>query len=250
MKPAFTTTITAAIFVCILAAGLASAQNPRVVQNTRDTMKAVSSPAPAASNQAVGVHPSAPAAAGATHAPANSSRIAAPAPVKSAHRTKRVPAIVLGNNAPPEPAAALPENNLPAAIPVAGHGAPESGAGENAQNEQPIVPDSKYAANGRRDPFLSPVVSQQGGSGCSTGKKCLDIGTISLRGVVRAESGFIAVVSNGMNKAYFLRENDPVFNGYVVKITGDSIVFQETLQDRLGKSFTREVVKKITAPAV
>jgi hypothetical protein len=40
-----------------------------------------------------------------------------------------------------------------------------------------------------------------------------------------------------MNKAYFLRENDPVFNGYVMKITGDSIVFQETLQDRLGKTF-------------
>jgi hypothetical protein len=71
-----------------------------------------------------------------------------------------------------------------------------------------------------------------------------------LRGVVHSENGFIAVVSNGLNKAYFLRENDPVFNGYVVKITGDSIVFQETLQDRLGKTFTREVVKKITTPAV
>jgi hypothetical protein len=53
-----------------------------------------------------------------------------------------------------------------------------------------------------------------------------------------------------MNKAYFLRENDPVFNGYVVKITGDSIVFKETLQDKLGKSFTREVIKKISTPAV
>ena len=80
------------------------------------------------------------------------------------------------------------------------------------------------------------MVSHAGGSGCSTGKKCLEIGAINLRGVVHAESGFIAVVSNGLNKAYFLRENDPVFNGYVVKITGDSIVFQETLQDRLGKT--------------
>lgn len=53
-----------------------------------------------------------------------------------------------------------------------------------------------------------------------------------------------------MNKAYFLRENDPVFNGYVVKITGDSVVFQETVQDKLGKSFTREVVKRISTPAV
>ena len=60
----------------------------------------------------------------------------------------------------------------------------------------------------------------------------------------------IAVVTNTLNKAYFLRENDPVFNGYVVKITGDSVVFQETVQDKLGKSFTREVVKRIFTPAV
>ena len=103
---------------------------------------------------------------------------------------------------------------------------------------------------GKRDPFFSPVVQQLGGSGCSTGKKCLEIGQINVRGVVKADSGFIAVVTNSLNKAYFLHENDPVFNGYVVRITGDSVVFQETMQDKLGKSFTREVVKKITTPAV
>jgi hypothetical protein len=116
----------------------------------------------------------------------------------------------------------------------------------NAENK----PEKKYALTGKRDPFLSPVVSQSGGSGCSTGKKCLDIGQINLRGVVRADAGMIAVVTNSLNKAYFLRENDPVFNGYVVKITGDSIIFKETVQDKLGKSFTRDVTKKIFTPAV
>jgi Tfp pilus assembly protein PilP len=110
--------------------------------------------------------------------------------------------------------------------------------------------DKKWAMNGKRDPFFSPVVQQPAGSGCSTGKKCLEIGQINVRGVVKSDNGFIAVVTNNLNKAYFLRENDPVFNGYVVKITGDSVVFQETVQDKLGKSFTREVVKKITTPAV
>jgi Tfp pilus assembly protein PilP len=119
--------------------------------------------------------------------------------------------------------------------------------GDNAK--QPKPEDKKWAMNGKRDPFFSPVV-QQGGSGCSTGKKCLEIGNINLRGVVKSDSGFIAVVTNNLNKAYFLRENDPVFNGYVVKITGDSVVFQETVQDKLGKPFTREVVKRIFTPAV
>ena len=110
--------------------------------------------------------------------------------------------------------------------------------------------DKKWSMAGKRDPFISPVVNHSGGSGCSTGKKCLEIGAINLRGVVHSDAGFIAVVTNSLNKAYFLRENDPVFDGYVVKITGDSIVFKETVQDRLGKTFTREVVKKISTPAV
>jgi hypothetical protein len=109
--------------------------------------------------------------------------------------------------------------------------------------------DKKWAMSGKRDPFFSPVI-QQSGSGCSTGKKCLEIGAINLRGVVKSDNGFIAVVTNSIGKAYFLRENDPVFNGFVVKITGDSVVFEETIEDKLGKPFTREVVKRIFTPAV
>ena len=124
--------------------------------------------------------------------------------------------------------------------------APEAAKAEPAKPKQE---DKKWAMNGKRDPFFSPVV-QQNGSGCSTGKKCLEIGNINLRGVVKSDNGFIAVVTNNLNKAYFLRENDPVFNGYVVRITGDSVVFQETIQDKLGKPFTREVVKRIFTPAV
>jgi Tfp pilus assembly protein PilP len=130
---------------------------------------------------------------------------------------------------------------------VASMSAPEVPAKSAAKEPKPE--DKKWSMSGKRDPFFSPVV-QQGGSGCSTGKKCLEIGAINLRGVVKSDTGFIAVVTNNMNKAYFLRENDPVFNGYVVKITGDSVVFQETVQDKLGKSFTREVVKRIFTPAV
>ena len=104
--------------------------------------------------------------------------------------------------------------------------------------------------SGRRDPFISPVMNRSMvGSGCSTGKRCLAIDQINLKGVVKSDTGMIAVVVNSVNKAYFLRENDPVFNGYVVKITGDSIIFKETVQDRLGKPSIREVTKKITTSA-
>lgn len=115
----------------------------------------------------------------------------------------------------------------------------------------PKPEDKKWAMSGKRDPFFSPIVQQApGGSGCSTGKKCLEIGQINVRGIVKSEAGFIAVVTNSLNKAYFLHENDPVFNGYVLRITGDSVVFQETFQDKLGKPLTREVTKRVVAPAV
>jgi hypothetical protein len=267
MKPTVT------ILVCVMAAGLASAQSPSIIQNTRATMSGVNNNATAASNEALGIHQKAPAAAKATHAAAkpsgvvvvvsvkpSSSAKAASAKaagtssvgVKSGGAAKRVGVVAAKHSAHAKATAAAPtpKSNPPAQAAAAGNGAAGAGEGETETSDAKPAPDSKYNANGRRDPFLSPVVSHAGGSGCSTGKKCLEIGTINLRGVVHADSGFIAVVSNGMNKAYFLRENDPVFNGYVMKITGDSIVFQETLQDRLGKTFTREVVKKITTPAV
>ncbi|MBZ5616303.1 MAG: hypothetical protein LAO23_20020 [Acidobacteriia bacterium] len=271
MKPAIT--ITTTILVSVLAAGLASAQSPSVIQTTRDKMNTGSGKATAASNAALGIRQ--PAAAGNVKpAAAKSNRVAVAPPNASAASAnhapaaKQVPAVAAKPNPQPKPAVAAskagvskgkapkvnaakgkgPKGNPPAVAVAPGKGASEKG--QSAASEAQVTPTSKNSANGRRDPFISPVVSHMGGSGCSTGKKCLEIGAINLRGVVHAESGFIAVVSNSMNKAYFLRENDPVFNGYVVKITGDSIVFQETVQDRLGKTFTREVVKKITTPAV
>ena len=228
--------------------GLGWAQNPTIIQNTRNTMNAVRDNEAAASNAALGsMNTSAPAAT--ASAPANAS---AAAPVSTQTSMKPRPAKVsktahigsLHKGPPSKPPLVEPKTTAP----IPGTAASSAGAGQ--ESEDPTASAKMYNPNNRRDPFLSPVVSRAGSSGCSTGKKCLEIGTISLHGVVRSDNGFIAVVSNGQNKAYFLRENDPVFNGYVVKITDDSIVFQETLQDRLGKSFTREVVKKITAPAV
>jgi hypothetical protein len=249
MKPTVT------ILVCVMAAGLASAQSPSIIQNTRATMNGVSNNATAASNEALGIRQSTPATASVTRAVAKANGAAvvtvkSSAVAKNKGGAKRVPGIAAKHGAQPKATIVTMKSKPPASAAVVGNGGSGSADGENAAGEPKPAPDSKYNANGRRDPFISPVVSHAGGSGCSTGKKCLEIGTINLRGVVHAESGFIAVVSNGLNKAYFLRENDPVFNGYVMKITGDSIVFQETLQDRLGKTFTREVVKKITTPAV
>ena len=122
---------------------------------------------------------------------------------------------------------------------------------DTAAGEQRLTDAAKRDAY-KRDPFISPVVSRVGGSnaGCSGGKRCLAIDSMSLRGIVKSQDGMIAVVVNAANKAYFLRENDPIFNGYVARITGDSMVLRETVQDVLGRKSTRDVVKKLVVPAV
>jgi hypothetical protein len=265
MKPTVT------ILVCILGAGLASAQSPSIIQNTRDTMNGVSGNATAASNQALGIQPGAAMgrhrggrarSSGTVVGPQVKSSVSVSSPAANSLGTRslgtrnvvakrKAPGVVARRHAEAAAIVMTTNSNLPAEPAVAGDSAPEGAEGETAAViEEQVAPDSQYRANGRRDPFISPVVSHASGSGCSTGKKCLEIGAINLRGVVHSENGFIAVVSNGLNKAYFLKENDPVFNGYVMKITGDSVVFRQTLQDRLGKTFTRDVVKKITTPAV
>jgi hypothetical protein len=107
---------------------------------------------------------------------------------------------------------------------------------------------------GKRDPFVSVVVGAGPGglaATCVTGKKCLQVSSIVLRGIVKAPSGMIAVVESSARRVtYFLRENDPIFNGYVLKITGDSVVFRENVLDTLGRTTTRDVVKRVQAPAV
>jgi hypothetical protein len=255
--------LTTAIVVLGIAAGSAWAQNPDIIDNTRSTMKSVVVKKEVDTNNALSANhsPSAPAAMPAPSAPPKTAKAPAPKPAAAASKpglkgkqTETVHVTAVKVAAKPAPAA------KPAARKQAAAKSAKSAKPANAVAVQDTkngdAKDSKKDSKpinltGRRDPFVSPVVSHSmAGSGCSSGKRCLAIDQIALKGVVRADSGMIAVVVNAVNKAYFLRENDPVFNGYVVKITGDSIIFKETIQDKLGKSFEREVTKKITTPAV
>jgi hypothetical protein len=280
--------LTTGILAIAMMSGAAWAQNPDAIDNARSVAKSLQqkqandtnaalnaagvpapakpapgAPAPAVkpavipvskpASQPVPVAQSAKAnVASAAKAPAAAKpQVVAAKPVSAKPASaKKVPAaqknVAVAVEAPKKPAVAKKEV-IAAPVPET---KPLDAAIGGGDSKQPKPEDKKWAMNGKRDPFFSPVVQQQGGSNCSTGKKCLEIGQINLRGVVKSDGGFIAVVTNNMNKAYFLRENDPVFNGYVVKITGDSVVFQETVQDKLGKPFTREVVKRIFTPAV
>jgi Tfp pilus assembly protein PilP len=123
---------------------------------------------------------------------------------------------------------------------------------KTAEKPKPSV--RAFGAHGRRDPFVSPIVSKDGISrpapNCTSGKRCLVIPELVLQGTVKDTSGkMMAVVANSIKKTYFLRENDQVFQGSVEKITSDSIIFREYVKDALGRETAREVVKKLVPPS-
>jgi|SRR5215472_3914875 len=111
----------------------------------------------------------------------------------------------------------------------------------------------KLPSPGKRDPFVSPLVAAAArgpGTGCTTGKRCLVVDQLVLKGIVQMRTGNFALVENISRRPYVLHENDSLFNGSVVKITGDSVVFRETSNDILGRPVSKEVVKKVSSPAV
>jgi Tfp pilus assembly protein PilP len=234
--------ISTALLAGSLALGTAFGQSPAVIGQVQQKLSGVQQQQTAASNAAVA----------ATQGQSGGSASAKPAPsaVKPAGTTtpnsnnKGVTIVPMTSPKETGKAKSVPaKSTAPASKPVDSAASTTDASKKDASKTISMV--------GRRDPFISPVVAHiNGGSGCSNGKRCLAVDQIALTGIVKSDGGMIAIVVNALNKAYFLRENDPVFNGYVVRITGDSIVFKETIQDDLGKPLTREITKKITNPAV
>ena len=140
-------------------------------------------------------------------------------------------------------AAKKPASKAPAAVKVA---KVKSAATPAAAKS--IAPENHL---GKRDPFVSVIVARADSTAaCSGGKRCLVVDQLALRGIVRTPTKWIALVENPARKTYYLYENDPIFNAVVVRITGDSVIFRESIMDALGHSTEREVVKRVNAPAI
>ena len=105
---------------------------------------------------------------------------------------------------------------------------------------------------GKRDPFVSPVITRivgPNGPVCSSGPHCLVIDQVKLQGTVKTEKGWIAVLANPANKVYYLRANDAMFDGYIERIDANSVVFKQDVLDAMGRKTQREVVKSVVPAA-
>jgi len=152
------------------------------------------------------------------------------------------------------PAKARPAHSPMAAKPAAKavhHTAPKPAPATTASAAAPAPSPAAETAR-KRDPFVNPVQAVREGRGdaCQGGKRCLAANEIVLRGIVKAQSGMIAVVESSAQRTYFLRENDAIYNGFVQKITPDTVTFREHFTDNLGRDAQRDIVKTVNAPVV
>jgi hypothetical protein len=107
-----------------------------------------------------------------------------------------------------------------------------------------------YDPGNRRDPFKSLIVSQnrQAARGpMPEGIPGLLIDEIDLTGIFHTSRGFVAqVVAANRGKSFLLREGDQLYDGDVVSITQNEVVFKQIVNDPTVIKPFREVVKKLS----
>jgi hypothetical protein len=145
-------------------------------------------------------------------------------------------------------------------------GAPEAPASEpSAADEQTIDQilageeevlageGYRYDPAGRRDPFIS-LAGRGGDLPLSAGARPagvpgLLISEVTLKGVFKSRTGFIALVQSPDNRTYIIKAGDKVFDGSVKTITQDAVVFSQDVNDPLSLVKQREVRKAIRPEA-
>jgi Tfp pilus assembly protein PilP len=120
--------------------------------------------------------------------------------------------------------------------------------------EEPSAPDSyHYDAQGRRDPFQSligPAPKLQTGQR-PQGPPGFLIDEIKIQGVVKTrQQGLVAMINGPDNKSYLVKIGDKVLDGEIIRITPNSIVFRQEVNDPTRIERFREVVKEIVSSEV
>jgi hypothetical protein len=114
-----------------------------------------------------------------------------------------------------------------------------------------------YVSGNRRDPFLNQKPVQKK---AAPGDEEITPGTpppgiagtyiakANLEGISIGKDRKIAVVRGADSRAYFLKEGDRLFDGYLKSILDDSIIFVRETKMRSGKILTNDITKRLRTP--
>ena len=91
-----------------------------------------------------------------------------------------------------------------------------------------------YEPEGRRDPFVSPIVPESGGHAPAErpeGLPGLGIDDAVLRGLVASREGRLAVLGAPDGRTWVVRRGDRLYDGTVREISGDAVLFLRDADD-------------------
>ena len=133
-----------------------------------------------------------------------------------------------------------------AAAPAAGRG---QAGGAAARKPLPTIdPAYVYEPAGRRDPFVSLLGRGQEARPTTVrppGLSGLLIGEVTVKGVLRDRTGFIAMLQAPDNKTYTVRVGDKLLDGTVKSINQEKVIFSQDVNDPLSLVKQREVPKPV-----
>jgi Tfp pilus assembly protein PilP len=168
-------------------------------------------------------------------------------PVKSVAAPARPAPRPVPAAAQPKPAPVQPEPAQPAGATFPGQ------TGSSPQPQMPTKPvDASapftYNADGRRDPFISLIGKGSDPKNPGTrppGVPGLLIGEVSVKGIVRNSSGYVALIQGADNKTYVVKAGDHLLDGTVKSVVPDAVVFSQDVSDPLSLVKQKEVRKPL-----
>jgi len=147
--------------------------------------------------------------------------------------------------------AAPPATQDPAPAPAEA-GADTTSVDEILAGEEDVLAGTAYSYDpgNRRDPFRSLLAAKnrvERKGPLPEGIPGLLIEELDLTGIFKTTSGFVAqVLASNKAKSYLIREGDELYDGDVMSITQNEVVFKQIVNDPTVIKPFREVVKKLS----
>ena len=146
---------------------------------------------------------------------------------------------------------APPKTPTPAATPAAVAPPPESPGQALLEQDEASMSGRTFSYDpaGRRDPFRSLLIRQGKGSPGQRppGLPGIAIDDVVLQGLWKTRAGYVAQIRGTDNKSHLLRAGDQLFDGEVLRIGPNEVVFRQNLNDPQSVKPFRDLTKQLNA---
>ena len=142
-------------------------------------------------------------------------------------------------------------------LPPAKAGAPAPGVPEQQTGQSLLEQEDSalagraytYDPAGRRDPFRSLLVraENRGRGSRPPGIAGISIDDITVQGIWKTRSGYVAQIRATDNKSYLLRGGDLLYDGEVTSVAPNEVTFRQNLNDPQSVKPFRDVTKQLNA---